>query len=80
MQQFPHIRHDQCLVLLYYFHQKIMQKKSEIFKKHNFLGQVLNFLPPRKPGLYISHVDFFFFDYYELKSIRIFGGTFLFTR
>ena len=53
LQQFPHIRHDQCLVLLYYFHQKIMQKKSEIFKKCNFLGQALDFLPPRKPGLYI---------------------------
>ena len=36
------------------------QKKSEIKKKRNFLGQALNFLPPRKPGLYISRVDFFF--------------------
>ena len=35
-----------------------MQKKSEIFKKRNFLGQALDFLPPRKPGLYISRVDF----------------------
>ena len=69
MQQLPHIWHDQCLVLLYYFHQKIMQKKSEIFKKCNFLDQVLDFLPPRKAGLYISHVDFFFFEYLELKSI-----------
>ena len=57
-----------------------MQKKSEIFKKRNFLGQALDFLPPRKPGLYISRVDFFFFEYHELKSICIFGGTFLFTR
>ena len=58
MQQFPHIRHDQCLVLLYYFHQKIMQKKLDIFKKRNFLDQALDFLPPRKPGLSISRVDF----------------------
>ena len=49
-----------------------MQKKSEIFKKHNFSGQVLKFLPPRKPGLYISRVYFFFFEYHELKSICIF--------
>ena len=42
-----------------------MQKKSEIFKKRNFLGQALDFLPPRKPGLYISRVDFFFFKYHE---------------
>ena len=32
------------------FIKKIMQKRSEIFKKHNFLGQALDFLPPRKPG------------------------------
>ena len=42
-----------------------MQKKSEIFKKHNFLGQFLDFLPPRKPGLCVSRVDFFFFEYYQ---------------
>ena len=42
-----------------------MQKKSEILKKYNFLGQALYFLPPRKPGLYISHVGFFFFEYHE---------------
>ena len=59
------IRHDQCLVLLYYLHQKIMPKKSEILKKRNFLDQALDFLPPRKPGLYISLVDFFFFKYHE---------------
>ena len=41
------------------------EKKSEIFKKRNFLGQALDFLPPRKPGLSISRVDFFFFEYYE---------------
>ena len=39
-----------------------MQKKSEILKKLNFLGQALDFLSPRKPGLYISRVDFFFFN------------------
>ena len=43
-----------------------MQKKWEIFKKRNFLGQAHDFLPPRKPGLYISRVDFFFFEYQEL--------------
>ena len=41
------------------------EKKSEIFKKRNFLGQALDFLPPRKPGLSISRVDFFFFEYHE---------------
>ena len=43
--------------LLSYLHQKIMQKK--FLKKRNFLGQAHDFLPPRKPGLYISRVDFF---------------------
>ena len=33
-----------------------MQKKSEIKKKRNFLGQAFDFLPYRKPGLYISQV------------------------
>ena len=42
-----------------------MQKKSEILKEHNFLGQALDSLPPRKPGLYTSCVDFFFFEYHE---------------
>ena len=69
MLQFPHIRHGQCLVLLYYFHQKIMQKKSEIFKKRNFLVEALDFLPPRKPGLYTSRVDFFFFEDHEFPII-----------
>ena len=27
-------------------------------KKRNFLGQALDFLPPRKPGLYKSRKDF----------------------
>ena len=34
----------------------------------NFLKNVIfdfDFLPPRKPGLYISRVDFFFFEYHE---------------
>ena len=69
LQQFPHIRHDQCLLLLCYLHQKIMQKKSDIFKKRNFLGPALDFLQPRKPGLYISRVDFFFFEYHELLKL-----------
>ena len=47
-----------------------MQKKSEIFKKRNFSGQALDFLPPRKPGLYISPVDFFFFEYHEYVSVN----------
>ena len=34
-------------------------------KKRNFSGQALDFLPPRKPGRYISRVDFFFFEYHE---------------
>ena len=55
---------------MFYLYQKIMQKKSEIFKKHFFLGQALDFLPPRKPGLYISRVDFFFFEYQELLAIK----------
>ena len=42
-----------------------MQKKSDIFKKRNFLGQALDFLPTRKPRLYISRVDFFFVKYPE---------------
>ena len=63
--QFPHLLHDQCLVLLYYLYQKIMQKKSEIFKKRNFLGQALDFLPPRKPSPYISRVVLFFFEYHK---------------
>ena len=53
-----------------------MQKKLEIFKKRNFLGQALDFLPPRKPGLYISRVDFFFFENHKLKSICILGKRF----
>ena len=45
-----------------------MQKNPEIFKKCNFLGQTLNFLPPRKPGIYTSHAYFFFFEYHELQA------------
>ena len=61
-------------VLLYHLHQEIMQKKSEIKKKkHNFLGQALDFLPPRKPSLYVSRVDFFFFEYHEYL-LSISGG------
>ena len=50
---------------LYYFHRKIIQKKLEIFKKRNFSGQNLDFLPPRKLGLCISRVNCFFFEYRE---------------
>ena len=35
----------------------------DTFKKRNLSGQTLDFLPPRKPGLYISRVDSFFFEY-----------------
>ena len=42
-------------------------------KKHNFLGQALDFLPPRKPSLYVSRVDFFFFEYHEYL-LSISGG------
>ena len=45
-----------------------MQKKSESFKNRNSLGQALDFLPPRKPGLYISCEDFFFFEYHEFTK------------
>ena len=45
-----------------------MQKKSEIFKKPNFLGQTLDFLPPMKPGLYLTRVNFFSFEYNEYRS------------
>ena len=48
-----------------------MQKKSEIFKMRNFLGQALDFLPPRKPGLYIAREDFFFFEYHEFSIIDL---------
>ena len=48
-----------------------MQKKSRIFKKRNSLGQALDFLPPRKPVLYISLVDFFFFEYHEFSIIDL---------
>ena len=36
-----------------------MQKKSEILKKRNLLGQALDLLPPKKAGLCTAHVDFF---------------------
>ena len=64
-QQFSYIRHDQWLILLYHFHQKIIQKKLEMFKKRNSSGHTLDFMPPRRPGLYISRVDFFVFEYRE---------------
>ena len=50
------------------FHKKAMQKKSEIFKKPNFFGQTLDFLPPRKPGLHLSRVNFFSFEYNKYRS------------
>ena len=65
LQQSPQIQHDQCLILLYHLQQKITQKKSEIFKNYDFLGQALDFLPSREPGFYVSRVDFFFFEYHE---------------
>ena len=46
-----------------------MQKKLEIFKNRNFLGQALDFLLPRKPGLYISRVDFFFIEYHGFEVV-----------
>ena len=48
-----------------------MRKKSEIFKKRNFLGQALDFLPPRKSGLCISRVDFIFFEYHAFSIIDL---------
>ena len=41
-----------------------MQKKPEIFKKRHFLGQAHDLLPPSKPDLYESRMDFFF-EYHE---------------
>ena len=35
-----------------------MQKN--FFQKRHFSSQSLDFLPPKKPGLYISRKDFFF--------------------
>ena len=52
-----------------------MQRKSEIFKKRNFLGQALDFLPHKKPGLYISRVDFFkkkFIKYFLFDCFFVF--------
>ena len=48
-----------------------MQKKSRIFKKRNLLGQALDLLPPRKSVLYISIVDFFYFEYHEFSIIDL---------
>ena len=50
------------------FSSKNNAKKSKIFKKRNILGQALDFLLPRKPDLYISRVDFFFFEYHEFTK------------
>ena len=57
-----------------------MQTKSNIFKKRNFLGEALDFLPPRKPGLYISRVDFFllWISWIE-KHMYIWGNFFVYT-
>ena len=33
----------------------------------NVISHALDFLPPRKPGLYISHV-YFFFEYHEFTK------------
>ena len=49
-----------------------MKKKIVNFLKTNFSGQALDFLPPRKPGLYISYVDFFFFEYHEYPNLLVF--------
>ena len=44
-----------------------------ISKKSNFFGQTLVFLPPGKPGLYISRLlFFFFFEYHGLfKALQL---------
>ena len=47
------------LATLHCFHQKIFQQEIVISKKRNFFGKTLDFLPPWKPGLYISRLLFF---------------------
>ena len=56
------------------FSAKNNPKKLEIFEKRNFSGQTLDFLPPRKPDLYISRVVFFFFECreYPVEDINTF--------
>ena len=50
--------------------KKKIQKKSEIFKKRNFLGQALDFLPHPGNQVSIYHVwIFFLFEYHEWTLI-----------
>ena len=37
----------------------MFQEEMTISEKRNFFGKSLNFLPPWKPGLYISRLLFF---------------------
>ena len=56
-QQFLHMEHYQGLFLLkYYFHYRIHEEKTAIFKKRDFLGQTLVFLQLRKPSFYIPRL------------------------
>ena len=48
-----------------------------IFKKRNFFGQTLVFLSPGKPGLYISRLYIFFFEYYIFRGKYLFQSLFL---
>ena len=53
-----------------------MQKN--FFQKRHFSSQSLDFLPPKKPGLYISRKDFFFEKKYlhgEWNPGQLHGST-----
>ena len=59
------------LILLRYFHQKILKEKRVSFNKYNFFGQVCFFASPRKPGLSISRLYFCFMWHYELSPCKV---------
>ena len=63
LQQFPHVKHYQRLILLIYFHQKYSKfLKTTVY----FVKLFLDFLRTRKPCLCIAYVYFFFLGYHEL--------------
>ena len=54
-------RNYQGIILLIYFHQKYSGEKLQILKVAIYFAKLfLILLPPRKPGLYIAPVYFFF--------------------
>ena len=56
------------LILLYYFHQKILKEKVTIF--NTLLWSGLFFSSLRKPGLWISRLYIFFPWHYEFSQIQ----------